>query len=189
MTTIDVNTGRFIGKGKSLEETVTRCNLEASEEIARQLRLRDIGGMVMIDYVDMVMPANRDLVLRRLVECLARDRTKHQVAEVTSLGLVQMTRKRIGQGLVEAFSEECPTCKGRGFILHDQPTRPTSMVEALPQLRNRPAPALMSRPNWPRLQLLPWPPTTPRRSSIRQMFHAGIPSVAKSRGVSCLTRR
>ena len=122
MTTIDVNTGRFIGKGKSLEETVTRCNLEASEEIARQLRLRDIGGMVMIDYVDMVMPANRDLVLRRLVECLARDRTKHQVAEVTSLGLVQMTRKRVGQGLVEAFSEECPTCKGRGFILHDEPT-------------------------------------------------------------------
>ncbi|WP_300768359.1 Rne/Rng family ribonuclease [uncultured Bifidobacterium sp.] len=122
MTTIDVNTGRFIGRGKSLEETVTRCNLEASEEIARQLRLRDIGGMVMIDYVDMVMPANRDLVLRRLVECLSRDRTKHQVAEVTSLGLVQMTRKRIGQGLVEAFSEECPTCKGRGFILHDEPT-------------------------------------------------------------------
>ncbi|RSX55260.1 Rne/Rng family ribonuclease [Bifidobacterium samirii] len=122
MTTIDVNTGRFIGKGKSLEETVTRCNLEAAEEIARQLRLRDIGGMVMIDFVDMVMPANRDLVLRRLVECLARDRTKHQVAEVTSLGLVQMTRKRIGQGLVEAFSEECPTCKGRGFILHEDPT-------------------------------------------------------------------
>ena len=122
MTTIDVNTGRFIGKGKSLEETVTRCNLEAAEEIARQLRLRDIGGMVMIDFVDMVMPANRDLVLRRLVECLARDRTKHQVAEVTSLGLVQMTRKRIGQGLVEAFSEECPACKGRGFILHDDPT-------------------------------------------------------------------
>lgn len=122
MTTIDVNTGRFIGKGRSLEETVTRCNLEAAEEIARQLRLRDIGGMVMIDFVDMVMPANRDLVLRRLVECLSRDRTKHQVAEVTSLGLVQMTRKRIGQGLVEAFSEECPTCKGRGFIVHDEPT-------------------------------------------------------------------
>ena len=122
MTTIDVNTGRFLGRGTSLEETVTRCNLEAAEEIARQLRLRDIGGMVMIDFVDMVMPANRDLVLRRLVECLARDRTKHQVAEVTSLGLVQMTRKRIGQGLVEAFSEECPTCHGRGFILHDEPT-------------------------------------------------------------------
>ncbi len=122
MTTIDINTGRFIGKGKSLEETVTRCNLEAAEEIVRQLRLRDIGGMVMIDFVDMVMPANRDLVLRRLVECLSRDRTKHQVAEVTSLGLVQMTRKRVGQGLVEAFSEECPTCGGRGFILHDEPT-------------------------------------------------------------------
>nr|WP_240680320.1 Rne/Rng family ribonuclease [Alloscardovia theropitheci] len=122
MTTIDVNTGRFIGKGKSLEETVTRCNLEAAEEVVRQLRLRDIGGMVMIDFVDMVMPANRDLVLRRLVECLSRDRTKHQVAEVTSLGLVQMTRKRVGQGLVEAFSEECPTCGGRGFILHDEPT-------------------------------------------------------------------
>lgn len=122
MTVIDVNTGRFTGAGGTLEETVTRNNLEAAEEIVRQLRLRDIGGMVMIDYVDMVMPANRDLVLRRLVECLARDRTKHQVAEVTSLGLVQMTRKRIGQGLVEAFSEECPTCKGRGFILHDQPT-------------------------------------------------------------------
>ena len=121
MTTIDVNTGRFIGKGKSLEETVTRCNLEAAEEIVRQLRLRDIGGMIMIDFVDMVLPQNRDLVLRRLVECLSRDRTKHQVAEVTSLGLVQMTRKRVGQGLVEAFSEECPTCKGRGFILHDEP--------------------------------------------------------------------
>ncbi|MDO5688599.1 MAG: Rne/Rng family ribonuclease [Pseudoscardovia radai] len=121
MTTIDVNTGRFIGKGKSLEETVTRCNLEAAEEIVRQLRLRDIGGMIMIDFVDMVLPQNRDLVLRRLVECLSRDRTKHQVAEVTSLGLVQMTRKRVGQGLVEAFSEECPTCKGRGFILHDKP--------------------------------------------------------------------
>ena len=114
--------GPFHRPRQELEETVTRCNLEAAEEIARQLRLRDIGGMVMIDFVDMVMPANRDLVLRRLVECLARDRTKHQVAEVTSLGLVQMTRKRIGQGLVEAFSEECPTCKGRGFILHDEPT-------------------------------------------------------------------
>lgn len=122
MTTIDVNTGRFIGKGQSLEETVTKCNLEAAEEIVRQLRLRDIGGMIMIDFVDMVMPQNRDLVLRRLVECLSRDRTKHQVAEVTSLGLVQMTRKRVGQGLVEAFSEECPTCGGRGFILHDEPT-------------------------------------------------------------------
>lgn len=122
MTTIDVNTGRFVGKGKSLEEIVTRVNLEAAEEIVRQLRLRDIGGMIMIDFVDMVMAENRDLVLRRLIECLSRDRTKHQVAEVTSLGLVQMTRKRVGQGLVEAFSEECPMCHGRGFIIHDEPT-------------------------------------------------------------------
>ena len=121
MTVIDVNTGKNTDK-KTASETYLKTNLEAAEEIARQLRLRDIGGMVMIDFVDMVMPANRDLVLRRLVECLARDRTKHQVAEVTSLGLVQMTRKRIGQGLVEAFSEECPTCHGRGFILHDEPT-------------------------------------------------------------------
>lgn len=122
MTTIDVNTGRFVGKGKSLEEIVTRVNLEAAEEIVRQLRLRDIGGMIMIDFVDMVMAENRDLVLRRLIECLSRDRTKHQVAEVTSLGLVQMTRKRVGQGLVEAFSQECPMCHGRGFIIHDDPT-------------------------------------------------------------------
>ena len=122
LTVIDVNSSKYTGNGSTLQDTIFHVNKEAAVEIARQLRLRDIGGMVMIDYVDMVMPANRDLVLRRLVECLARDRTKHQVAEVTSLGLVQMTRKRIGQGLVEAFSEECPTCKGRGFILHDEPT-------------------------------------------------------------------
>ncbi|MBQ9687989.1 MAG: Rne/Rng family ribonuclease [Aeriscardovia sp.] len=122
MTTIDVNTGRFIGKGKSLEEAVTRCNLEAAEEIVRQLRLRDIGGMIMIDFVDMVLESNRNLVWHRLVECLSRDHTKHQVAEVTSLGLVQMTRKRVGQGLVEAFSEECPLCHGRGFLIHEEPT-------------------------------------------------------------------
>ena len=122
MNVIDVNSGNRTKAEDNQEQTAMDVNLAAAKEIARQLRLRDIGGMVMIDYVDMVMPANRDLVLRRLVECLARDRTKHQVAEVTSLGLVQMTRKRIGQGLVEAFSEECPTCKGRGFILHDEPT-------------------------------------------------------------------
>ena len=104
MTVIDVNTGRFTGAGGTLEETVTRNNLEAAEEIVRQLRLRDIGGMVVIDFVDMVLESNRDLVLRRLIECLGRDRTRHQVTEVTSLGLVQMTRKRVGQGLVEAFS-------------------------------------------------------------------------------------
>lgn len=121
MTVIDVNTGRFTGAGGTLEETVTRNNLEAAEEIVRQLRLRDIGGMVVIDFVDMVLESNRDLVLRRLIECLGRDRTRHQVTEVTSLGLVQMTRKRVGQGLVEAFSMPCEHCNGRGFIVHDAP--------------------------------------------------------------------
>jgi len=121
MTVIDVNTGKFTGSGGTLEETVTRNNLEAAEEIVRQLRLRDIGGMIVIDFIDMVLESNRDLVLRRLIECLGRDRTKHQVAEVTSLGLVQMTRKRVGQGLVEAFSETCEHCNGRGFIVHSEP--------------------------------------------------------------------
>ncbi|WP_092534888.1 Rne/Rng family ribonuclease [Actinomyces ruminicola] len=122
MTVIDVNTGRFTGGADgTLEETITRNNLEAAEEIVRQLRLRDIGGMVVIDFVDMVLESNRDLVLRRLVECLGRDRTRHQVTEVTSLGLVQMTRKRVGQGLVEAFSTPCECCGGRGFIVHDTP--------------------------------------------------------------------
>jgi ribonuclease E len=121
MTVIDVNTGKFTGSGGTLEETVTRNNLEAAEEIVRQLRLRDIGGMIVIDFIDMVLESNRDLVLRRLIECLGRDRTKHQVAEVTSLGLVQMTRKRVGQGLVEAFSETCEHCNGRGFIVHTDP--------------------------------------------------------------------
>ena len=121
MTVIDVNTGKFTGAGGTLEETVTRNNLEAAEEIVRQLRLRDIGGIIVIDFIDMVLESNRDLVLRRLVECLGRDRTKHQVAEVTSLGLVQMTRKRVGQGLVEAFSETCEHCHGRGFIVHTDP--------------------------------------------------------------------
>lgn len=121
MTVIDVNTGKFTGSGGTLEETVTRNNLEAAEEIVRQLRLRDIGGMIVIDFIDMVLESNRDLVLRRLVEALGRDRTKHQVAEVTSLGLVQMTRKRVGQGLVEAFSETCDHCHGRGFVVHTDP--------------------------------------------------------------------
>ncbi|GAA2529368.1 Rne/Rng family ribonuclease [Rarobacter incanus] len=121
MTVIDVNTGKFTGTGGTLEETVTRNNLEAAEEIVRQLRLRDIGGIVVVDFIDMVLESNRDLVLRRLVECLGRDRTRHQVAEVTSLGLVQMTRKRVGQGLVEAFSETCSHCLGRGFIVHTEP--------------------------------------------------------------------
>ncbi len=117
MTVVDVNTGKFTGSGGSLEETVTRNNLEAAEEIVRQLRLRDIGGIIVIDFIDMVLESNRDLVLRRLVECLGRDRTKHQVAEVTSLGLVQMTRKRVGQGLVETYSATCEHCNGRGLIV------------------------------------------------------------------------
>ncbi|MGP4029764.1 Rne/Rng family ribonuclease [Actinomadura sp. 3N407] len=124
MTVIDVNTGKFTGQGGNLEETVTRNNLEAAEEIVRQLRLRDIGGIVVIDFIDMVLESNRDLVLRRLVECLSRDRTKHQVAEVTSLGLVQMTRKRVGQGLLEAFSETCESCNGRGIHVHLSPVEP-----------------------------------------------------------------
>jgi len=121
MVVIDVNTGKFIGKGGNLEETVTKNNLEAAEEIARQLRLRDLGGIIVVDFIDMVLESNRDMVLRRLTECLGRDRTKHQVAEVTSLGLVQMTRKRVGQGLIEAFSTTCESCHGRGIHIHVDP--------------------------------------------------------------------
>ncbi|WP_236713476.1 Rne/Rng family ribonuclease, partial [Rathayibacter tanaceti] len=121
MTVVDVNTGKFVGSGGNLEETVTKNNLEAAEEIVRQLRLRDIGGIIVVDFIDMVLESNRDLVLRRLVECLSRDRTKHQVAEVTSLGLVQMTRKKLGLGLLETFSENCEVCAGRGVIVHHDP--------------------------------------------------------------------
>ena len=121
MTVVDVNTGKFVGSGGNLEETVTKNNLEAAEEIVRQLRLRDIGGIIVVDFIDMVLESNRDLVLRRLVECLSRDRTKHQVAEVTSLGLVQMTRKKLGLGLLESFSEPCEVCAGRGIIVHHEP--------------------------------------------------------------------
>ncbi|SOC52646.1 ribonuclease E [Blastococcus aggregatus] len=121
MTVVDVNTGKFVGSGGNLEQTVTRNNMEAAEEIVRQLRLRDIGGIIVIDFIDMVLESNRDLVLRRLTECLGRDRTKHQVAEVTSLGLVQMTRKRVGQGLLEVFSESCEHCRGRGIIVRTDP--------------------------------------------------------------------
>ncbi|HEU4336471.1 MAG TPA: Rne/Rng family ribonuclease, partial [Nocardioides sp.] len=124
MTVVDVNTGKFTGSGGNLEETVTKNNLEAAEEIVRQLRLRDIGGIIVVDFIDMVLESNRDLVVRRLVECLGRDRTRHQVAEVTSLGLVQMTRKRIGTGLLEAFSENCEHCHGRGVVIKDQPVDP-----------------------------------------------------------------
>ncbi|WP_291057456.1 Rne/Rng family ribonuclease [Herbiconiux sp.] len=121
MTVVDVNTGKFVGSGGNLEETVTKNNLEAAEEIVRQLRLRDIGGIIVVDFIDMVLESNRDLVLRRMIECLSRDRTKHQVAEVTSLGLVQMTRKKLGLGLLESFSEPCEQCAGRGIIVHHDP--------------------------------------------------------------------
>ena len=131
MVVIDVNTGKFIGKGGNLEETVTKNNMEAAEEIARQLRLRYLGGIVVIDFIDMVLESNRDAVLRRLVESLGRDRTKHQVAEVTSLGLVQMTRKRVGQGLIEAFSTTCDSCNGRGIHIHMDPVK---MKAPMPQV-------------------------------------------------------
>ena len=134
MIVIDVNTGKFIGKGGNLEETVTKNNLEAAEEIARQLRLRDLGGIIVIDFIDMVLESNRDAVLRRLVECLGRDRTKHQVAEVTSLGLVQMTRKRVGQGLIEAFSTTCDSCAGRGIHIHMEPVK---MKAPMPQVNSQ----------------------------------------------------
>ncbi len=133
MIVIDVNTGKFIGKGGNLEETVTKNNLEAAEEIARQLRLRDMGGIIVIDFIDMSLESNRDQVLRRLVECLGRDRTKHQVAEVTSLGLVQMTRKRVGQGLIEAFSTTCESCGGRGIHIHSEPVRKVALDKDMEQ--------------------------------------------------------
>ena len=147
MTVVDVNTGKFVGSGGNLEATVTKNNIEAAEEVVRQLRLRDVGGIIVIDFIDMVLESNRDLVMRRLLECLGRDRTKHQVAEVTSLGLVQMTRKRVGQGLLDAFSEPCETCGGRGVILHDEPVEIQAGggsgggAEPAPQRKGRAEPA------------------------------------------------
>jgi ribonuclease E len=155
MTVVDVNTGKYTGAGGNLEETVTRNNLEAAEEIVRQLRLRDLGGIVVIDFIDMVLESNRELVLRRLTECLGRDRTKHQVTEITSLGLVQMTRKRIGSGLLEAFSETCDHCKGRGVMIHTEPVpekrsnggavNQVKAVAAAPRVEQAPPPAARSR--------------------------------------------
>ncbi|WP_104179458.1 ribonuclease E/G [Arthrobacter sp. B0490] len=142
MTVVDVNTGKFTGSGGNLEETVTKNNLEAAEEVVRQLRLRDIGGIIVIDFIDMVLEANRDLVLRRLVECLGRDRTKHQVAEVTSLGLVQMTRKRMGTGLLEVFGEDCEHCAGRGVVTHMEPVehrRSMPAPESQPARQDKPS--------------------------------------------------
>src|SRR5579859_306850 len=142
MTVIDVNTGKFTGQGGNLEQTVTRNNLEAAEEIVRQLRLRDIGGIIVIDFIDMVLESNRDLVLRRLIECLARDRTKHQVAEVTSPGLVQMTRKRVGSGLLAAFSVPCEHCNGRGILVSTDLTEvPHAHGRNGPQAAPKPGPA------------------------------------------------
>jgi ribonuclease E len=140
MTVVDVNTGKFVGSGGNLEETVTKNNLEAAEEIVRQLRLRDIGGIIVVDFIDMVLESNRDLVSRRLMECLSRDRTKHQVAEVTSLGLVQMTRKKLGIGLLEAFSEPCEACASRGVIVHHEPimrSKNSSSDDSRPQQQQK----------------------------------------------------
>jgi ribonuclease E len=147
MIVVDVNTGKFTGKGGNLEETVTKNNLEAAEEIVNQLRLRDLGGIIVVDFIDMVLESNRDLVLRRLMECLGRDRTRHNVAEVTSLGLVQMTRKRVGTGLLEAFSETCKECGGSGVILTADPVaarRPPKPPKPAPSRNGRPSPVEVS---------------------------------------------
>jgi ribonuclease E len=117
MTVIDVNTGKFTGKGTNLEDTVFKNNLEAAEEIARQLRLRDIGGIIVIDFIDMIDPKNQQELLRTLKRALSRDKTRSQVFDVTSLGLIEMTRKKVSEGLLDAFSEPCPNCEGRGIVL------------------------------------------------------------------------
>ena len=154
MTVVDVNTGKFVGAGGNLEETVTRNNLEAAEEIVRQMRLRDLGGMIVVDFIDMVLPENQELVLRRLKEALGRDRTRHQVSEVTSLGLVQMTRKRLGTGLLETFSTECEHCGGRGLILHEDPVEAPVEIEERPRRKPaqpHPAAAAMKREEKPQV--------------------------------------
>ena len=118
LTVIDVNTGKNVGR-TNLEETVYRNNLEAAEEVARQLRLRDIGGIIVIDFIDMEIRKNRDDVIRAFRDALARDKTRTQVFDISELGLVEMTRKRISEGLVETFSQTCPTCQGRGFLVDE----------------------------------------------------------------------
>jgi len=174
MVVIDVNTGKFVGKGGNLEETVTRNNLEAAEEIARQLRLRDLGGIIVVDFIDMVLESNRDLVVRRLVECLGRDRTKHQVAEVTSLGLVQMTRKRVGQGLLESFSEPCESCNGRGVHVHSEPVDERrggggGSGGDEPRRDRSPAPRIAK----------PLPPDAPKPGAAIAAARAGAPATAE----------
>ncbi len=212
MVVVDVNTGKFTGQGGNLEETVTRNNLEAAEEIVRQLRLRDLGGIVVIDFIDMVLESNRDLVLRRLLECLGRDRTKHQVAEVTSLGLVQMTRKRVGQGLLESFSETCVHCNGRGVIVHmEQPTtagggggggkrarkrgrggaeQPEAAVEAPVAEAEPAAPAVAPEPprSSPRTRSCTPAPRRPRPPS-RAAEAAAVPAARPPRGCAEAVRR
>jgi ribonuclease E len=164
MTVIDVNTGKITGTSGNLEATVTSNNLEAAEEIVRQLRLRDIGGIIVIDFIDMVLPANRELLLRRLVECLGRDRTRHQVAEVTSLGLVQMTRKKIGTGLAEAFTVACETCKGRGYHVHDAPVASQAPADGGErESRRRPTPKAPKAPAAPKAASEPAKKTTRSR--------------------------
>jgi len=170
MTVVDVNTGKFVGSGGNLEETVTKNNLEAAEEIVRQLRLRDIGGIIVIDFIDMVLESNRDMVLQRLMECLGRDRTKHQVAEVTSLGLVQMTRKKLGLGLLETFSENCEVCQGRGLIVHHEPIGRSKAVDASPRRKKASAPPTVA----------PHQITEDARLAIAQIAKSTVGAGAKS---------
>ena len=118
LTVIDVNTGKFVGKD-SLEQTVYENNLEASEEIARQLRLRDIGGIIVIDFIDMESVKRQEELLNKFKQELAKDKTRTQVFNISRLGLVEMTRKNVSAGLIESFSEECEECNGRGLIIND----------------------------------------------------------------------
>ena len=194
MTVVDVNTGKFVGSGGNLEETVTRNNIEAAEEIVRQLRLRDIGGIIVIDFIDMVLESNRDLVVRRLLECLGRDRTKHQVAEVTSLGLVQMTRKRVGSGLIEVFSESCAHCNGRGYIVHTDPIE-RGPAAPEPEPAAGPAPARTSRSRRGRsgvpaeqvakvAKVVSPPPGGPTPAQIAAAAHAAAVKSAEAPGLA-----
>jgi ribonuclease E len=171
MTVVDVNTGKFVGSGGNLEETVTKNNLESAEEIVRQLRLRDIGGIIVIDFIDMVLESNRDMVLQRLMECLGRDRTKHQVAEVTSLGLVQMTRKKLGLGLLETFSEACDACQGRGVIVHHEPVGKTKSSDSSPKKKR-------SQPSTP--TIAPHQITEDARAAIAQIAKSTVGVGAKT---------
>jgi ribonuclease E len=118
LTVIDVNTGKNVGSS-NLEETVFQNNLEAAEEIARQLRLRDIGGIIVIDFIDMEIKSNRADVAATLRQSLSRDKTPTQIFDISELGLVEMTRKRVGEGLVESLSHACPMCDGRGIVFTD----------------------------------------------------------------------